>query len=1437
MNTPIPNAACPKCGRPIPREAREGLCPGCALAAVATPTEAGLPPESRPPPPARETVAAALPQFEILELIGQGGMGSVFKARQPQLNRLVALKILPTDPARDPKFSERFLREAQALARLNHPNIVAIHDSGEAGGFLYLVMEYVDGASLRQLLRERRLQPEEALAIVPRICEALQFAHDQGVVHRDIKPENVLLDRQGRVKIADFGIAKLVDTDEPRPALTEEFSVIGTPHYMAPEQIERPRLVDHRADIYSLGVVFYEMLTGELPLGKFPPPSRKVQLDVRLDEVVLRSLEKEPERRYQHASEVRSDVETIALTPPPKTGDDTSIRPAKPALLGSVVAARWAARILGTLFILLVTPFILAEGLPPLASQPEGVQLTFIGGFLLFLGFVLGWWREGTAAVVVACGWTVVRISENKFQLFTWFELTLVVAALYAFCWWATRGQPTRIVVTTTAVLAATLAFGRLFVPTSVFLSGTVTDQISGEFLPNAELRLPTRLNDASSNDDSPQARTDAQGRFRLYIGWYSADRPLSISAPGYIRLTTNLGPRELGRRSLPRGFSLQPEFTPAIELTLNDVDDARGAEVLDLHAGRAIDLTAEMKQQPGEKPIRWLSEQRAGLFLDHVRGQWGLMTPAEHPLKLRTLAVALWEQITLPDLTNALAHDPDGFEILRHTPFEVYVFPTNAQPPLTFAYETADGLRGALQITEFTENPNSARIRFKRANVGSFTATSVGSDTPTTSLPDPQVAVAKPGEFTLTLSNGVTCEVVALSRNPRQRGPWWKPNGELFAKPPLELVRVLDTTPNYRPEDEVLVYVRIQPPPSAQRWQSRMEFHPAALRRCSAVVREPDGKERVASILEWPSPGETIDLEVASAIGPWEPIALFDGQNTRELIPEIKVTCGPLHYDERRQCHQFEVMHNVDRDRYALRMVARLQNGQQLEVDLHAGLTHGSPAKGFTVLWPDEFKPDEVKEYAIESTPWVRGRFRRVHSQPNNPTATLAEPGPLTVASDGRGTHASIQAALDAAPTHAVIHVAPGRFAETLLITNSVTLVGSDWNTTVIGPLTPASGPTPTELQELERRFREAATDEERTRLRLEAQERFSQPVVRIAHGASVQFENLKFTQPGTPPDGRLLDATVVEVRDATVSFQSCAIVGSPGNGLILRDGARVNLSRTLVAAAWNTGIRVERGANAQLTVTDSDLRNCHYAGVVIGRGQDQVLLERCRISGAAWHGVRYDSASPTIAECLIFANARSGIYASGSSTAQVHGNVFWRNEMNGISCWFANRDSISNNTFAANLREGLSVLGASSPLIERNIFWQNPQGIYQGNIGGEAVNTQASSPLQLQTNLFWTNTVHIASPLGAPRTDAPTPPSLPLERFPGNVELDPLFRNPAAGDFSLSPQGRAATAGIGAPRALRPDSPFPLQPEEQAIIPESDTRDSRQWQRPGEH
>src|SRR5262245_29785906 len=314
---------CPQCGTTVRPDAPEGLCPECLLH-EAMKSGSELSPEAGgtatyspgSAPPSLEELAQQFPQLEILELLGQGGMGIVYKARQPRLDRLVALKILPEEAGRDPAFAERFAREARALAKLTHPSIVTVYDFGESDGRFYLLMEFVDGVNLRHLLREGRLKPEEALQIVPQICEALQYAHEQGVIHRDIKPENILLDKRGHVKIADFGLAKLLGQKAADSALTGSRQVMGTPYYMAPEQWERPLAVDHRADIYSLGVVFYEMLTGELPLGRFAPPSQKVQVDVRLDKVVLRALEKEPERRYQHASDVKAEVEIITHVGP-----------------------------------------------------------------------------------------------------------------------------------------------------------------------------------------------------------------------------------------------------------------------------------------------------------------------------------------------------------------------------------------------------------------------------------------------------------------------------------------------------------------------------------------------------------------------------------------------------------------------------------------------------------------------------------------------------------------------------------------------------------------------------------------------------------------------------------------------------------------------------------------------------------------------------------------------------------------------------------------------------------------------------------------------------------------------------------------------------------------------------------------------------------------
>jgi tRNA A-37 threonylcarbamoyl transferase component Bud32 len=310
-NTTTKLPTCPKCGAPIPLAAPQGLCPKCVLLGAATATEQGVPATATSEIPSIERIAVAFPQLQILELVGRGGMGFVFKARQPHLDRFVALKLLPDKLAKDAQFAERFNREGRVLAKLNHPNIVSIFDFGQTGGFYYLLMEYVDGVNLRQAMRAGRFSPGEALSIVPKICEALQYAHEQGILHRDIKPENILLDAKGRVKIADFGIAKLVGEDQPSVTLTNTGAALGTLHYMAPEQLEKPSTVDHRADIYSLGVVFYEMLTGELPIGRFAPPSSKTPVGASVDEVVFRTLEKDRERRFQSAGEMRTQVEHL----------------------------------------------------------------------------------------------------------------------------------------------------------------------------------------------------------------------------------------------------------------------------------------------------------------------------------------------------------------------------------------------------------------------------------------------------------------------------------------------------------------------------------------------------------------------------------------------------------------------------------------------------------------------------------------------------------------------------------------------------------------------------------------------------------------------------------------------------------------------------------------------------------------------------------------------------------------------------------------------------------------------------------------------------------------------------------------------------------------------------------------------------------------------
>jgi len=259
-------------------------------------------------PPEPHEIAPLFPGFEILEIIGRGGMGAVYKARQPALDRFVAIKLLPPEAAADHGFAERFRNEARILARLQHPNIIAIHETGQTtDAHLYIVMEYVKGCDLAEVLTRGPLPPTRAIEIARAICDALEVAHRQGVVHRDIKPANVLISEEGAVKVADFGVARLrAEADETQ--LTYTGLAVGTPDYMAPEQRLGGK-VGEQADLFSLGVLLYEMLTGEVPRGALQPPSRKSPTCGHLDPVLEKAMQADPSRRQRNAAELRAGLD------------------------------------------------------------------------------------------------------------------------------------------------------------------------------------------------------------------------------------------------------------------------------------------------------------------------------------------------------------------------------------------------------------------------------------------------------------------------------------------------------------------------------------------------------------------------------------------------------------------------------------------------------------------------------------------------------------------------------------------------------------------------------------------------------------------------------------------------------------------------------------------------------------------------------------------------------------------------------------------------------------------------------------------------------------------------------------------------------------------------------------------------------------------------
>ena len=289
-------------------------------------------------PPTVKEAARLFPQYEVLSLLGRGGMGAVYKARQIELDRLIAIKLLPLEVSVDRDFADRFRREARAMAKLHHLNIISVFDFGTTSeGHLFFAMEFVEGANLHQMIHGPGLLPAQALEIIAGVCEALAYAHGKGVVHRDMKPANVMVSVEGEVKVADFGLARLIDPAAEQLGHTSTGMVMGTPDYMAPEQM-RGMNVDHRADIYSLGVMLYEMLCREVPRGIFDPPSERVAgLDNRVDQVVTTAMQQQPERRYQSTKEMKIAV-TAASTPMPGAPLELIVPSQKPPQVAETLA-------------------------------------------------------------------------------------------------------------------------------------------------------------------------------------------------------------------------------------------------------------------------------------------------------------------------------------------------------------------------------------------------------------------------------------------------------------------------------------------------------------------------------------------------------------------------------------------------------------------------------------------------------------------------------------------------------------------------------------------------------------------------------------------------------------------------------------------------------------------------------------------------------------------------------------------------------------------------------------------------------------------------------------------------------------------------------------------------------------------------------------------
>jgi serine/threonine protein kinase len=297
---------CAQCGAMSTRRI-EGLCPSCLAAGAASALTALL----QPKPAEAGDLAVQIDGVDIESVLGVGAMGIVYRGVREDTDEPIAIKVLARSISEDAEMAERFRREAEALASLDHPNIVRIVSVGETeDGRYYLAMELVEGCDLRRLLDAGRIGTDQALDIFIKVCQGLESAHGKGVIHRDIKPANILVGNDGKVKVADFGIAKAVAGSLSSFTLTQTREAFGTPYYMAPE-VARRGVADERADIYALGVLLYQLLTGQVPMGSFTPASKIAAVPSQFDAVITRAMSDDATKRHASVRELRTSVEHI----------------------------------------------------------------------------------------------------------------------------------------------------------------------------------------------------------------------------------------------------------------------------------------------------------------------------------------------------------------------------------------------------------------------------------------------------------------------------------------------------------------------------------------------------------------------------------------------------------------------------------------------------------------------------------------------------------------------------------------------------------------------------------------------------------------------------------------------------------------------------------------------------------------------------------------------------------------------------------------------------------------------------------------------------------------------------------------------------------------------------------------------------------------------